>query len=68
MSLRLSCLLHSSAAKLQRKNLRISLEAAYIDDGLDFDNADKFAKKEAISAMTKNCEHDKLKTILEALL
>jgi hypothetical protein len=48
------------------ENLRSSLEAAYIDDGLDSNNADKFATKEAITAMTKNCEHDKLKTILEA--
>nr|pir hypothetical protein 3 - fruit fly (Drosophila melanogaster) retrotransposon mgd1 [Drosophila melanogaster] len=48
------------------ENLRGLLEAAYIDDGLDSNNADKFATKEAISAMTKNCGHDKLKTILEA--
>ncbi|XP_039226117.1 uncharacterized protein LOC120320466 [Drosophila yakuba] len=48
------------------ENLRRSLEAAYIDDGLDSNNADKFGTKEAITAMIKNCEHDKLKTILEA--
>jgi len=46
--------------------MRGLLEAAYIDDGLDLNIADKFATKEAISAMTKNCEHDKLKTILKA--
>lgn len=47
-------------------NLRKQLEAAYIDDGLDPDNAEKFSTKESISAMTKNCEHDKLRIILEA--
>lgn len=47
-------------------SLRKQLEAAYIDDGLDFDNAEKFSTKETISAMTKNCDYEKLRIILEA--
>lgn len=47
-------------------NLRKQLEAAFIDNGLDPDNAEKFSTKESISAMIKNCEHEKLKVILEA--
>lgn len=47
-------------------SLRKQLEAAFIDNGLDPDNAEKFSTKESISAMIKNCEHEKLKVILEA--
>lgn len=47
-------------------NLRKQLEAAFIDDGLDPNNAEKFSTNESISAMIKNCEHEKLKVILEA--
>ncbi|XP_054746332.1 uncharacterized protein DDB_G0289917-like [Anastrepha obliqua] len=47
-------------------NLRKLLEASYIDEGLSAEHADKFSTKEAINAMVKNCEHGKLKTILEA--
>ncbi|XP_060665721.1 homeobox protein 6-like [Drosophila nasuta] len=47
-------------------NMRKQLEAAYIDGGLDADNADKFATKESISAMIKNCANESLKMILTA--
>jgi len=47
-------------------NLRKQLEAAFIDAGLDINNAEKFSTNESISAMIKNCEHEKLKVILEA--
>ncbi|XP_033236585.1 uncharacterized protein [Drosophila pseudoobscura] len=47
-------------------NLRKQLEASYIDEGLDADNANKFSTKESIAAMTRNCEHDKLRLLLEA--
>ncbi|XP_054745735.1 basic-leucine zipper transcription factor A-like [Anastrepha obliqua] len=47
-------------------NLRKLLEASYIDEGLSAEHADKFSTKEAINTMVKNCEHGKLKTILEA--
>nr|AAN87267.1 ORF2 [Drosophila melanogaster] len=47
-------------------SMRKQLEAAYIDGGLDADNADKFATKESISAMTKNCANEALKMILTA--
>nr|XP_043069055.1 GATA zinc finger domain-containing protein 15-like [Drosophila bipectinata] len=47
-------------------NLRKLLEASYIDEGLSAEHADKFSTKEAISTMVKNCEHGRLKTILEA--
>nr|XP_041633411.1 uncharacterized protein DDB_G0287625-like [Drosophila kikkawai] len=47
-------------------NLRKLLEASYIDEGLSAEHADKFSTKEAITTMVKNCEHGRLKTILEA--
>nr|XP_041630750.1 probable serine/threonine-protein kinase DDB_G0282963 [Drosophila kikkawai] len=47
-------------------NLRKLLEASYIDEGLSAEHADKFSTKEAIATMVKNCEHGRLKTILEA--
>lgn len=47
-------------------NLRKLLEAAYVDEGLPFENADKFSTKEVIITIVKNCEHGNLKTILEA--
>jgi len=47
-------------------NLRKLLEASYIDEGLPAEHADKFSTKEAITTMVKNCEHGRLKTILEA--
>jgi len=47
-------------------NLRKLLEASYIDEGLPAEHADKFSTKEAINTMVKNCEHGRLKTILEA--
>lgn len=47
-------------------NLRKLLEAAYIDEGLGAEHADLFSTKEAISTMTRNCEHGRLRTILEA--
>lgn len=46
--------------------MRKLLEASYIDEGLPAEHADKFSSKEAISTMVKNCEHGRLKTILEA--
>jgi len=48
------------------ENLRKSLESSYIDEGLQPEHAIKFSTKEAINTMTKNCDHGKLKTILEA--
>jgi len=48
-------------------NLRKLLEASYIDEGLPAEHADKFSTKEAINTMVKNCEHGRLKTILEAV-
>lgn len=47
-------------------NLRKQLEAIYIDLGLSAETADNFATKESIQAMTKNCEYEKLRIILEA--
>jgi len=47
-------------------SLRKLLEASYIDKGLPAEHADKFSTKEAITTMVKNCEHGRLKTILEA--
>ncbi|XP_037951190.1 uncharacterized protein LOC119681917 [Teleopsis dalmanni] len=47
-------------------NLCQALEGAYIDNGVDADNAETFSRKEAISSMTKNCTNDRLKTIMEA--
>jgi len=47
-------------------NLRKLLEASYIGEGLPAEHADKFSTKEAITTMVKNCEHGRLKTILEA--
>jgi len=40
-------------------------EASYIDEGLPAEHADKFSTKETITTMVKNCEHGRLKTILE---
>lgn len=47
-------------------NLRKQLETIYIDLGLSAEIADNFATKESIQAMTKNCEYEKLRIILEA--
>ncbi|XP_043064426.1 putative uncharacterized protein DDB_G0283051 [Drosophila ficusphila] len=47
-------------------NLRKLRESSYIDEGLQPELAEKFSTKEAINAMTRNCENGKLKTILEA--
>jgi len=47
-------------------NLRKLVEASYIDEGLPAEHADKLSTKEAINTMIKNCEHGRLKTILEA--
>jgi len=47
-------------------SLRKLLEASYIDEGVPAEHADKFSTKEAITTMVKNCEHGRLKTILEA--
>lgn len=49
---------------MEIENFRRSPEAAYIDDGLDSNTADKFATKEAISAMTT--KHENLNSILKA--
>jgi len=46
-------------------NLQKLLETSYIDEGLPVENADKFNIKEAITTTVKNCEHGRLKTILE---
>jgi len=47
-------------------HLRKLLEASYIGEGLPAEHADKFSTKEAITTMVKNCEHGRLKIILEA--
>jgi len=47
-------------------SLRKLLEASYIDKVLPAEHAEKFSNKEAINTMDKNCEHGRLKTIIEA--
>lgn len=48
------------------ENLLKLLEASYIDEGLPAEPADKFSTKETITTMVTNCNHGRLKTILEA--
>lgn len=43
-----------------------SLENAYISDGLNGDLANKYSTQVAVKALTKNCNIDKVKLIMEA--
>lgn len=48
------------------ESLAKSLESAYISDGLSCDLANKYSTQVAVKALTKNCNIDKVKLIMEA--
>lgn len=47
-------------------NLRILLEASYIDEGLGAEYADIFSTREAITTKTRNCENGKREFLRQA--